>query len=85
MCGALWRLNVYAKDSIYGHESFFDSCKYLKWMWWPRPYNNQIHLDSSDDAMKWSEIKASGRCSETEECQIEKGETWILDESMRLV
>ena len=43
------------------------------------------HLESSDAPKKWSEIKASGRCPEADECQIEKGETWILDESMRLV
>ena len=48
-------------------------------------HNTQHHLDSSGDPVKWSEIKASGRCPEAEECQIEKGEIWILDESMRLV
>ena len=37
------------------------------------------------EPVTWSEIKKSGRCPEEEECQIEKGETWILDESMRWV
>ena len=48
-------------------------------------HNTPSHLDSPGDPVNWSEIKASGRCPEAEECQIKKGETWILDESMRLV
>ena len=45
----------------------------------------RTHSDASDDPVKWSQIKETGRCPETEECQIEKGETWILDASMRMV
>jgi len=44
-----------------------------------------LYFKSDGEPMKWSEIRKSGRCPEGEECQIESGETWILDESMRWI
>ena len=34
--------------------------------------------------LRWSEVKATGRCPPEEECYIQKWETWILDEDMKV-
>ena len=39
---------------------------------------------TNDESVLWSEVRNSGRCPEDGECQIEKDETWIMDESMKV-